>query len=75
VLLAFPDLSPFLPLPSQKKLLFYAVYWLRLDQTSRKELQEHVAKEISRLEVEVQHAEDQERFQAANEAVQQQIVY
>jgi hypothetical protein len=68
-------MSSFLPPPSQKKLLFYCVYWLHLDKRQRKDIQEELATEVKRLELELQRAEDQERFQAANEAVQQQTVY
>lgn len=75
VILALSDVSSFLATPSQRKLLFYCVYWLRLGTTNRKDIQEQISSEIKRLEVELQRAEDQERFLAANEAVQQQSVY
>lgn len=73
--MALSDLKLLLSPWSQRKLLFYGAYWIRLDETDRQAIADQVTSEIARLTAELQRAEDQERFQAANDAIQQQTVY
>lgn len=73
--MALSDLNFLLSAPSQRKLLFYGAYWIRLSEGDRQALVQQIASEIARLTAEIQRAEDEERFQAANHAIEQHIVY
>jgi hypothetical protein len=75
VISALADMSVFLPATIQRKVLFYGAYWLRLTTTEKQHTTMQVEEEVKRLEAEVERAEDEERFRAANEAIQQHTVH
>jgi hypothetical protein len=71
VTLLLTDLQSFLPKHGRKKVVFYAAYWSLLTTSELDEITEAVEAEVKRLEGELERAEDEERFFAANEALQQ----
>ncbi|UZJ52864.1 hypothetical protein CBS101457_002184 [Exobasidium rhododendri] len=74
VVMALQDTNDHLTSSSRRKLLFYGAYWLHLAQTVKKDIANQVEAEMKRLQAELDRAEDEERFQAANEAVSRHAV-
>lgn len=71
---ALCDLAVHLETFSQRKLIFYCAYWLHLESSLLEKIEQQVDTEMQRLQAELDRAEDEARFAAANEAIQQQIV-
>jgi hypothetical protein len=74
VILALSDIVDHLANPSQRKLVFYSAYWLHLEKRDKEVIASLVKAEMQRLQAELDRGEDEERFQAANEASSQQNV-
>lgn len=73
-LVALADLQSFTSSSGQRKLIFFAAYWTRLSIDARHAIAGEVNGEAKRMEVEVERAEDEERYRAANEAITHQGV-
>lgn len=74
VIAALSDIQDFLSSSSKRKLLFYGAYWLHLDKSRKDEMVSEIDQEAKRMQSELERAEDEERFRAANEVLEQQGV-